>query len=883
MQRDNESHNIFHCIVGSAYGSDISYESINAQEFSTDDSRSSFDTQASCNYPTRKPSSTNMLPPANSPHDYRNDGDMEFDFLCQQAMNTLDSIPAELTDGFSGVDDENIVRNLRKTSGNLLTDALNMALEEASQFVMEQNTDVKPQGQDYNLVELAPWDNSVTEKFNAYRGTSPGYQTDTSGNPNTSLDDTMSTDGMIKEIRNAQHQGLPQQGLNNVQYEISSATNLLYGSDQHAYEQHVQDAYMNQQYTDNVLRNQLQNVTTLPQHPAGSSNMQNVQQTQWPNATSNFALPHGIGTSKPECISTIASQGTSQMLAGNQIVGCSGIAAAAGDVQDVERSFLEEMASIDILPPIKAPQIQQTGGTNPLSEHSMNVTTGSNATATMATLSSNAPFTPQPSVLSNSPSSTAPVRQGNQVVAGANATLRNALFESGNIPYTPVLTAPGFGLGSTPMPTNVNSALASNSYESGSLTPVNMPSHNVSAYGDNAFGQPNYGSPKGNRQCPGCQQFFNHARNKYCDKCHENCAKTPKNCTKCNQLFTSSNICRKFCDNCQKKPTTKSEELKRNCSNCNQEFLTANSCRKYCDNCKTKPKEATTTKCATCNSDFIRSKQLRKYCAACQTKDKGEIQRKCLQCENIFSDSNLNRKSCYTCRKQNSVSNNLFTPLSAPKQNENRVQSESARLPHLQYMSVKEHLAKSIIGREGYVPAPKDADSNAQTKSEHAVNCSQCGTKFVSPDLSVKLCGFCIASVSNSTATGTKTSQCTNCKQMFFSAVDGKTQCDACTMQAPVKCVDCQKEFLPTATNFNRCVQCCTKGNKPKVYLRCEKCSSLENEGKRLCGNCQEPKKKQNVPRKCEGCEAMISHTPRKFCDTCRENNEKPQVMGNTK
>ena len=215
------------CIISGS--SDISYESISAQEYSADDSRSSFDTQASLGYPPQTPGSSNILPP---------NSETEFDYLCQQAASDADTMPTEQADNYTGIDDETIVQNLRRTSGNLLSDALNMALEEASQFVMEQSNEVYSNvGQDYNLVELAPWDSSEgnpNTDQGAYSETGAGYGTDTN-NPNTRIDHTVSMEYTQSEIK-SQHvhtHGDTQQGMtSNVQYEISSATNLLYGSDQ---------------------------------------------------------------------------------------------------------------------------------------------------------------------------------------------------------------------------------------------------------------------------------------------------------------------------------------------------------------------------------------------------------------------------------------------------------------------------------------------------------------------------------------------------------------------------------------------------------------------------------------------------------------------------
>ena len=297
------------------------------------------------------------MPLANSPHGYKKDAEAEFDYLYQKAIHELDAIPLEQVDTYSGMDDEAIVRNLRKTSGDLLTDALNMALEEASQFVMEQSSDhVDSTGQGYNLVELSPFDssgNSASMRY-MYRGASPGYQTDTSISQNMSLDDTMTPEGMHTDFRDARN--AQQQELSNVQYEITSATNLLYGSDQHGYEHNTQDTYHTQHCTDSVLQNQLQNISGLSSKPftnAGTCT-QNLQHTsQWSNTNNNFMLLQGSNIPKPEG-SNMAVPVTSQLPAIPQVVDC---------MQDLERSFLEEMASID-LPTVPASHTASLGTLN---------------------------------------------------------------------------------------------------------------------------------------------------------------------------------------------------------------------------------------------------------------------------------------------------------------------------------------------------------------------------------------------------------------------------------------------------------------------------------------------------------------------------------------
>ena len=157
--------------------------------------------------------------------------------------------------------------------------------------------------------------------------------------------------------------------------------------------------------------------------------------------------------------------------------------------------------------------------------------------------------------------------------------------------------------------------------------------------------------------------------------------------------------------------------------------------------------------------------------------------------------------------------------------------------------------------------------------------CSICGSSFLPFHASSKMCPKCEA---NSPVpfgeSGTK--QCELCKQPFKCTENAKTRCGSCDTLHPVQCIECQKEFFPGSPNVVKCNACITKKKEPKVYAKCEKCSSTQNEGKRFCSSCQETKKKQSEPRKCEGCDNMLSHTPRKFCDVCREANEKPQVSG---
>ena len=331
--------------------SDVSYESISAQEYSADDSRSSFDTQASFNYPPQTPSrSSNILPP--------NSETTEFDYLCQQATSDADTIPPEQAENYTGIDDETIVQNLRRTSGNLLSDALNMALEEASQFVMEQSNEVYSSsvGQDYNLVELAPWNNDggdPSTNQGAFSEASAGYGTD----PNTSLDDTMSVEYTQSDIKDQQvhtHGISTQPGMtSNVQYEISSATNLLYGSDQPCFEQDAYGSHGNHQFTN--LQNRHQNMLgLLNSSTVNNLGPQNVQPiNHWQNTSNSPSTNHQgnaarLGVNNLPLVPSVF-QVTPQTLYGNGIPSSGGSRGS----QQLEKSFLEEMASIDLMPPMQ--------------------------------------------------------------------------------------------------------------------------------------------------------------------------------------------------------------------------------------------------------------------------------------------------------------------------------------------------------------------------------------------------------------------------------------------------------------------------------------------------------------------------------------------------
>ena len=213
-----------------------------------------------------------------------------FDYLCQQAVSDADTMPPEQVENYTEIDDETIVRNLRRTSGNLLSDALNMALEEASQFVLEQNNETcSNTGQDYNLVELSPWDSN---QANANAGRTPfvegsvGYGVDTGTNAIANLDQM----GMEVTSRGShgQTQVCPQQGVNtNVQYEISSATNLLYGGDQSSFEA---DVYGNQQPTN--LQSRHQNMLGLLN--SGTVNNLSMQNTHhWQNSNNSLDTNQG--------------------------------------------------------------------------------------------------------------------------------------------------------------------------------------------------------------------------------------------------------------------------------------------------------------------------------------------------------------------------------------------------------------------------------------------------------------------------------------------------------------------------------------------------------------------------------------------------------------
>ena len=186
-----------------------------------------------------------------------------------------------------------------------------MALEEASQFVMEQSNEVYSSnvGQDYNLVELAPWNNDGGDpnaNQGAYSKASAGYGTDTTNNPNTSLDDTMSVEYTQSDIKGQQvhthgssehvhaHVSSTHPGMtSNVQYEISSATNLLYGSDQPCFEQDAYGSHGNHQFTN--LQNRHQNMLgLLNSSTVNNLGPQNVQPiNHWQNTSNSSSTNQG--------------------------------------------------------------------------------------------------------------------------------------------------------------------------------------------------------------------------------------------------------------------------------------------------------------------------------------------------------------------------------------------------------------------------------------------------------------------------------------------------------------------------------------------------------------------------------------------------------------
>ena len=758
-----------------------------------------------------------------------------------------------------------------------------MALEEASQFVMEQSNEVYSSnvGHDYNLVELAPWNNDAGDpnaNHGAYSEASAGYGTDTTNNPNTSLDDTMSVEYTHSDIKGQQvhTHGNTQPGVtSNMQYEISSATNLLYGSDQPCFEQDAYGGHGNHQFTN--LQNRHQNMLgLLNSSTVNNLGPQNVQPiNHWQNSSNSSSTNQvnapRLGVNNLPLVPSV-SQVTPQALYG------SGIPSSGGSrgSQQLEKSFLEEMASIDLMPPMQGCTAVAANAAG-IQDCSVINSSTSNAVPNVAPLPNTDAFVSQ-SIVPNSNTFTHDISSvsggvsSNATSAPISTAFTNNGGEHGGIPASHPYSVPGTKtFGNTPLPVSGGGQVAKNAFmPGGGIARNNMVAANTMT------SKPHLGTEKGPRQCPGCQQFFNHARNKYCGKCHERCATTPKNCVKCNGLFTSPNICRKLCDNCQKRPTNKPEELKRICSNCSQEFVTANSCRKYCDNCKTRSKEATTTKCATCNADFVRSKQLRKYCATCQIKDRGEIiQRKCLQCDNVYSDSNMNRKLCYTCRKHGSVVNTNAASQSWTRQTGNSTETGGVLLKS-QYSSVKEYLAKSIIKKEICATAAKAEKAALTEGNAPSISCGKCGNYFTVVDPSRTLCNTCDGNSVPVAEISPKL--CLICEQLFYPSDCTKTRCNSCDTLTAASSVECQKEFLPGVQGLEKCDVCATKRKELKVYAKCEKCSSPQNEGKRFCLNCQETKKKQNEPRKCEGCDNIVSHTPRKFCDSCREANEKPQV-----
>ncbi len=303
--------------------------------------------------------------------------------------------------------------------------------------------------------------------------------------------------------------------------------------------------------------------------------------------------------------------------------------------------------------------------------------------------------------------------------------------------------------------------------------------------------------------------------------------------------------------------------------------------------------------CATCGGDFIRSKQLRKYCEPCQVKQRGEaVPRKCQQCDNMYTDFNTRRKLCYTCRKQGAIATaavvNSAEAINRGLAVANPPGSFSANLAQSPQVGISPpdalpvpaqpqsgamettapQLVAEVANPTPVLPQTVEPPAQPEMVCLLELNCSQCGVLFQPSEASRTICGSCDQKLQ----TGISTKSCAGCGVAFTTTDAMATHCVVCNRQSTLQqCPECQAEFLPSSTSDgNRCDACCSK-SKETFYSQCEKCSSTQNDGKRLCGNCKEPKK-DAATKKCAGCDVLMANTPRKFCETCRVENEKPQV-----
>ena len=381
-----------------------------------------------------------------------------------------------------------------------------MALEEASQFVMEQSNEVYSSnvGHDYNLVELAPWNNDAGDpnaNHGAYSEASAGYGTDTTNNPNTSLDDTMSVEYTHSDIKGQQvhTHGNTQPGVtSNMQYEISSATNLLYGSDQPCFEQDAYGGHGNHQFTN--LQNRHQNMLgLLNSSTVNNLGPQNVQPiNHWQNSSNSSSTNQvnapRLGVNNLPLVPSV-SQVTPQALYG------SGIPSSGGSrgSQQLEKSFLEEMASIDLMPPMQGCTAVAANAAG-IQDCSVISSSTSDAVPNMTPLTNTDAFVSQ-SILPNSSTFTHISSVSGGVTSNAtSAPISTAFTNNGGdhsgIPATNPYSVPGTQtFGNTPLPVSGGGQVANNAFmPGGGIAPNNMVATNAMT------SKPHFGTEKGPRQ-----------------------------------------------------------------------------------------------------------------------------------------------------------------------------------------------------------------------------------------------------------------------------------------------------------------------------------------------------------------------------------------------
>ncbi len=188
---------------------------------------------------------------------------------------------------------------------------------------------------------------------------------------------------------------------------------------------------------------------------------------------------------------------------------------------------------------------------------------------------------------------------------------------------------------------------------------------------------------------------------------------------------------------------------------------------------------------------------------------------------------------------------------------------------------------EDILGVEDGPPGNGDASveqldvavKSEQDTSSSTALCSKCSQAFVPLDSSRTFCSFCESSSTVELAV----KPCAACSNPFAASDGTRIYCDNCKVQFLANCVVCQTQFLPSVESIDNVCDTCRE-KRPKM---CTKCNNVAVERSSLCARCsaaEASKREASAPRKCAGCSTVIGNTPRKFCDTCREENEKPQV-----